>query len=200
MINTVIFDIGMVLVYFRWKELWKEDFGFSDEEYEIVADATIRNPWWDEFDKGQMRNEELIEKFVEAAPQYKKEFETIFEHATEFIEPYEYAYSWIREMKALGKRVYILSNWSEPCFLANIDEKLGFVKEADGAVISYQEGVIKPSQEIYQLICERYEIDPKKAVFIDDNADNIAGADAFGLNTIHFKTYEQAKAELEKML
>lgn len=199
MINTVIFDIGMVLVYFRWKELWA-DLGFEGEKYDIIKNATIDNPWWDEFDKGQMATEELVEKFVERAPQYKKEFEKIFDYCEDFIEPYDYATSWIRELKTQGYKVYVLSNWSEPCYQANKDGKLQFVKEADGAVFSYQEGVIKPAKEIYQLLCDRYEIDPKKAVFLDDNAANIEGAKAFGLNTIHFKTYAQAKEELNKYL
>ena len=66
--------------------------------------------------------------------------------------------------------------------------------------MSFREGVIKPSREIYELICSRYEINPSKAVFLDDNAANVQGARDFGLHAIHFKTYEQAKEELNKYL
>ena len=60
MINTVIFDIGMVLVYFRWRELFA-DLGFEGEKFEKIAKATVHNPWWNEFDKGKMTVEEIVD-------------------------------------------------------------------------------------------------------------------------------------------
>lgn len=199
MIRTVIFDIGMVLVYFRWKELYAQ-LGFTGEKFERIAKATVQNPWWNEFDKGLMTTEEIIERFVESAPEYKKEIAEIYEHMDEIVTLYDYAVPWIRELKEKGYRIYILSNWSKPAYEANLETNLCFLKEVDGAVMSFMEGVIKPDRKIYELICNRYEIDPKEAVFLDDNADNIEGARAFGLNAIHFQTYEQARAELNNIL
>lgn len=199
MINTVIFDIGMVLVYFRWREMYA-DLGFEGERFEKIANATVHNPWWNEFDKGLMTTEEVIERFAESAPEYKKEIAEIYEHMDEIVELYDYAIPWIRDLKAKGYKVYILSNWSKPAYDANLDTNLKFLSEVDGALMSFREGIIKPDRQIYKLICSRFDIDPKKAVFLDDNAANVQGARDFGLNAIHFKTYEQAKAELEEML
>lgn len=199
MIRTVIFDIGMVLVYFRWKELYA-DLGFSGEKFEKIADATVRNPWWSEFDKGLMTTEEIIERFSESAPEYKKEIEEIFDHMDALVSLYEYAIPWIRELKEAGYGVYVLSNWPRPAYEANLETNLRFLKDVDGAIMSFREGIIKPDPKIYQLICERFDIDPKTAVFLDDNVANIEGAKAFGLHAIHFQTYEQAKSELNNML
>ena len=199
MIRTVIFDIGMVLVYFRWRELYAQ-LGFTGEKFDKIAKATVQNPWWNEFDKGLMTTEEVIERFSESALEYKKEIAEIYEHMDEIVSLYDYAIPWIRELKEKGYRIYILSNWSKPAYEANLGTHLRFLKEVDGAVMSFQEGVIKPDQKIYELICNRYKIDPKEAVFLDDNAANIEGARAFGLNAIHFETYEQAKEELNKYL
>ena len=199
MIRTVIFDIGMVLVYFRWRELYAQ-LGFEGEKFEKIAQATVHNPWWNEFDKGGMTIEEIVDKYAESAPEYKKEITEIYEHMDEIVTLYDYAVPWIRELKEKGYRIYILSNWSKPAYEANLETNLCFLKEVDGAVMSFMEGVIKPDPQIYELICNRYEIDPKEAVFLDDNADNIEGARAFGLNAIHFQTYEQARAELNNIL
>ena len=76
MIDTVIFDIGMVLVYFRWKELYA-DLGFEGEKFDIIANATVHNPWWNEFDKGLMTVEEVVEKYAMQAPQYRQEIAKI---------------------------------------------------------------------------------------------------------------------------
>lgn len=199
MINTVIFDIGMVLVYFRWKELFA-DLGFEGSKFEKIADATVHNPWWNEFDRGNMTVEEIVEKFSEKAPEYKEEIAKIYEHTGEFIEVYDYTVPWIRELKARGCKVYVLSNWSEPVYEGNKNTHLKFLEEIDGGILSYREKLIKPEREIYELLCTRYEIDPAKAVFLDDNEANVLGARAFGLNAIHFKAYDRAKEELNQYL
>lgn len=199
MINTIIFDIGMVLVYFRWRELFA-DLGFEGEKFNKIANATVHNPWWNEFDKGEMTVEEIIDKYAESAPEYKEDIASIYDHKEEFVELYDYAIPWIRELKERGYKVYVLSNWSEPVYEANKETHLRFMKELDGEIMSYREKMIKPNREIYQLLCSRYHIDPKEAVFLDDNEANIEGAKEFGLHAIHFKSYEQAKEELEQYL
>ena len=199
MINTVIFDIGMVLVYFRWRELFT-DLGFKGEKFDKIAQATVHNPWWNEFDKGRMSLEEVVEKYVAAAPEYREDITKIYDYSDKFVELYDYAIPWIRELKERGYKVYILSNWSEPAYEANKDTHLRFLQEVDGAVMSYREGMIKPASEIYQLICDRYQINPGEAVFLDDNKANIDAARNYGLHAIHFQNYEQGKEELEDFL
>lgn len=199
MINTVIFDIGMVLVYFRWKELFA-DLGFEGEKFEKIAQATVRNPWWNEFDKGGITVEEIVDKYAESAPEYKDDIAKIYDHKDEFVVLYEYTIPWIRELKEKGYKVYILSNWSEPAYEANKDTHLRFLKEVDGEIMSYREGMIKPDREIYELLCNSFNINPATAVFLDDNSTNVKAAQEFGLHAIHFKNYEQAKKELEVYL
>lgn len=199
MISTVIFDIGMVLVYFRWKELFA-DLGFEGEKFEKIAKATVHNPWWNEFDKGLLSVEEIVDKYVQAAPEYKDDIAKIYEYSDKFIEMYEYTPGWIRELKERGCKVYVLSNWSRPAYEANKDNHMSFLKEMDGGILSFREGIIKPDRAIYQLLCDRYKVNPGEAVFLDDNAANIEAAREFGLNAILFKNYEQAKEELENYL
>lgn len=199
MINTVIFDIGMVLVYFRWKELYKS-LGFEGEKFECIAKATVYNPWWNEFDKGLMSVEEVVEQYALGAPEYREDIAGIYEHSHEFIEVYEYTVPWIRQLKERGYKVYVLSNWSKPAYEANKDTHLSFLREMDGGILSFREGVIKPNREIYQLLCDRYQIEPLEAIFLDDNEANIEAAKEFGLHAIHFKNYEQARGELEQYL
>ena len=199
MIDTVVFDIGMVLVYFRWRELYK-DLGFEGEMFETIAKATVHNPWWNEFDKGLMSVEEVEEKYIQSAPQYEEEIKKIYQHTDKFVTMYEYTVPWIRELKKRGFKVYVLSNWSEIAYEANKNTHLHFLKEVDGGILSYREGMIKPDREIYQLLCNRYQITPGNAVFLDDNKANVDAAIAFGMKAIHFKTYEQAKKELELLL
>ena len=199
MINTVVFDIGMVLVYFRWRELFA-DLGFEGDKFQKIAEATVHNPWWNTFDKGGMSVEESIDKYAQSAPEYREEIAKIYDHKDEFVVLYDYSIPWIHELKERGYKVYILSNWSEPVYEANKDTHLRFLKDVDGEIMSYREGMIKPDREIYQLLCDSFGINPAEAVFLDDNAANVKAAEEFGLHAIHFKNYEQAKEELERYL
>ena len=45
----------------------------------------------------------------------------------------------------------------------------------------------KPERGIYELTCARMGITPTEAVFVDDNADNVAAARAYGMEAVHFQ-------------
>jgi len=199
MIHSVIFDIGMVLVNFCWQDMLKE-LGFEGETFEKVADATMRNPLWQDFDRGTWPTDELIRRFVSNAPEYKNEIETVFQNMDKIVTLYDYSMDWIRQLKADGYRVYILSNIPELVHLDNLDDKLRFLKEVDGAVLSYQEKLLKPERRIYEVLCERYGITPEQAVFFDDKLENVEAAREFGLNAIQFHDYEQGITEFKQYL
>ena len=199
MINTIIFDIGMVLVDFCWKKMFY-DFGLEGDAFEEVANATVRNQAWNEFDKGLISVEEIIDVFSEKAPEYRSYIAKIFENPRKMIAQFDYAKEWMKELKERGYKVYILSNWSEPTYHACLNNELDFLPLVDGAVFSFQEHVIKPDKKIFEIICERYAINPVEAVFLDDNEANVISSREFGLHTIHFRNYQQGRAELEELL
>jgi epoxide hydrolase-like predicted phosphatase len=90
----------------------------------------------------------------------------------------------MRELKGRGLRIGLLTN--------NVKEfgehwRATFpIELCDDIVDSSHVGMRKPEREIYALTCERLAIAPHEAVFIDDNADNIAAARAYGMEAVHF--------------
>ena len=199
MINTIIFAIGNVLAAFCWEKMF-QSFGLEGDDFEKMADATVRTQEWHEFDKGILSTEEIIDIFAEKAPEYRAYIEKIYEDTTKMIEQYDYAVSWIKELKQRGYKIYILSNWSKPAYNDCLESELNFLPLVDGAVFSFQEHVIKPDKKIFEILCQRYDINPNEAVFLDDSEANVISSREFGLHTIHFKSYEQGKAELEDLL
>ena len=114
------------------------------------------------------------------------------------IKRYEYAIPWIRELKSKGYRVLYLSNFSEKAE-TDCAHALDFIPYMDGGILSYQEKIIKPMPEIYQLLIDRYSLVPEECVFMDDTPANLTGAEKFGIHTIHFQDREQAIEELRKL-
>ena len=165
---------------------------------ERIAKATVRHPAWNEFDRGDMRLEEIVQAFIESDPEIEQDIRKTLEDVSTMIKRYEYAIPWIRELKSKGYRVLYLSNFSEKAE-TDCAHALDFIPYMDGGILSYQEKIIKPMPEIYQLLIDRYSLVPEECVFMDDTPANLTGAEKFGIHTIHFQDREQAIEELRKL-
>lgn len=194
-IHTVILDIGNVLLDFDYIRCFRSL--FDEETAQTIANISIRkSEVWAEMDRGVLSYEEAIALIVQGAPHLEKEIRFGIKELYERIDSYPYAVDWIKDLKEKGYRVYILSNYGEKPF-ADSMARMPFLQYVDGRLISYEAREIKPNAAIYQMLCDKFDIEPEKAVFIDDSAINIAGAKAFGLNTILFTGYEDAVEKLK---
>jgi epoxide hydrolase-like predicted phosphatase len=103
----------------------------------------------------------------------------------------------IRSLKPRYKIGIISNAWSElPKVLEEWEIRDGF----DVIVGSGDEGVMKPDPLIYQIALERLDVKPQEAIFVDDFVENIQGAQALGINAIHFRNREQAIQEVNTLL
>lgn len=69
----------------------------------------------------------------------------------------------------------------------------------DAVVDSSEVGLRKPDPAIYRLTCERLEVEPARAAFVDDIASNVEAARAVGLVAIHFTTTDDAIERLRPL-
>lgn len=197
MIKNVIFDIGNVLTDFRWRE-FLEDKGFDEKMIGRIADATVLNPVWCEYDRGVWTDEQLLEAFIKKDPAIEKEIHMAFDDFTGMVTPREYAISWLQSLKAGGYRVLYLSNFSRKAEVECADA-LRFMPYMDGGILSYRDKLIKPNPAIYELILSRYGLAAEESVFIDDTPVNVEAAEKAGIHGIHFQTKEQVDEELRAL-
>lgn len=198
MIRNVVFDIGNVLAGFIWEEFYRS-FGYPEEIFEKLADATVRSSFWNEMDRGGLSDEELIEGFIKNDPSIEKEIREVFKNVNGMIQRYDYAVPWIKELKKKGFHVYVISNFAHKAHMDCI-KALDFLEEIDGGILSYQVKLIKPAPEIYRLLCSKYDLKAEECVFIDDLPKNVEAAQKEGMQGIVFQDLEQAKEELEVLL
>jgi len=201
MIHNIVFDIGNVLASFRWKDLFA-DLGFTGEKFDRIAAATVLHPtMWNEFDRSLMSDEEIITKCIERAPEFEQEIRMLFSKTELLVEEYTYSYNWIKGLKEQGYRVYLLSNYGKTSFEAARDHgRLSFLPLVDGGVISYEVQIVKPEPGIYEALLNKYALKAEECVFLDDRADNIEAAKAFGFHGIVVEGQEQAAKLLEILL
>ena len=198
MINTVIFDIGRVLVEWDWYGYLRQ-FGFSEEKTKQLAQAIFKNESWKETDRGVWSDEKIIQSFIKEVPEYEEEVRAIWDDMGRCILKCEYTDAWIAELKQRGYQVYYLSNYGK-----TLREKskgaLNFTEHCNGGIFSYEIQKIKPDYAIYKALVDKYSLVPNQCVFLDDTLENVEAARQCQFHAVHFVTYEQAKQELEEKL
>jgi putative hydrolase of the HAD superfamily len=89
------------------------------------------------------------------------------------------------EFRGSGGRTALLSN-SGPEVMARVRADHPLEARFDAVVISCEVGLSKPDPRIYRLCLERIGLPAPETLFVDDRADNIAGAAGIGLRTLLF--------------
>lgn len=197
MIKIIVFDIGNVLAPFAWEDCLREH-GFSDEMVVRIGKATVNHPLWKEMDRRATLDEELIEGFIANDTEiatYIREFLLFSETA---VKEFDYSAGLISRLKENGYKVYLLSNYGGRNY-QYAKENFSFIRLADGAVISYEVGSVKPEPEIFEALIRKYNLEPQEAVFLDDLETNIKAAAAHGFHTILFKNLNQALEDLRNL-
>ncbi len=196
-INTIVFDIGNVLVNFRWKE-YLIDCGYEEEKIQKISNATVNNRLWKEWDRGAEEAESLIEQCCKQEPEVEAEIRKLFDEFQQLVVEYDYSVELIKSLKQNGYKVYLLSNYSKRNFEAGRGY-YNFINHVDGGVISYEVHSVKPEAAIYEELINKYGINPEEAIFLDDLEENLKGARVFGFHTILVKSYEQMIGDMKSL-
>lgn len=90
----------------------------------------------------------------------------------------------VEELHDAGTRVALLSNAGSDFGDPYRRSPMGSLFET--VVVSAEEHVLKPDASIYRTTCDRLGITPEQMVFVDNRAENAAGADAIGAVGHHY--------------
>ncbi len=196
-IRAIIFDVGNVLVAYDW-ENYLDSFHFPHEVRQAVASAVFLSPVWDELDRSLLPDSQYLERFIQNAPQYSQEIQQVYENCENCIHPYDYAVPLVQTCRDRGCSAYILSNYSRYLF-HKTEHLMPFRNYMDGELFSFQVGQIKPEAHIYHSLLEKYSIDPRHALFLDDRQVNLDTASQIGIHTLLFTSYEKALKDMKAM-
>ena len=197
-INTIIFDLGNVLI--DWNPKYVFDKMFDDEEKKKYFFENICTMEWNETQDAGRSIKEATEELVALHPDWKEYIEAYYDQWTDMLGgPIHDTVEIFRQLKESGKfKLYALTNWSAELFPYAL-ELYEFLHWFDGRVVSGEEKIRKPSPEFYHVLLDRFNVLPEEALFIDDNFRNIQAAEKIGIHTIHFISPQQLKEELENL-
>jgi 2-haloacid dehalogenase len=194
-IRAVIFDVGKVLYDWSPRFLYERLID-DDRALEAFLRDVVTAEWHFQHDAGRP----FAETSAELIARFPKHEALISVWGPTFInsigEPIAGMHALVEELDAAGVPLFAITNFSGefwPPFRAR--EAALFDRFRD-VVVSGDEKLVKPDAAIYRLALERFGLEPHEAVFIDDNRDNVAGAEAVGMAAIHFTDAGALRREL----
>jgi HAD superfamily hydrolase (TIGR01509 family) len=193
--KNVVFDLGRVV--------FAQDPAKSTAEFKQFFSYVSLTPmpqFWTDYDMGVLSFDQVAEELAAyrgVEPKFAREMITIAIGKQETIRPTE---KLIDELKAAGYKLYVLSNMSRE--FIDFLRKQKVYENFDGDVVSCEVGIVKPMPEIYDLLLERFDLDPAETIFIDDRKENVDAAAAKGIATFHFdrNDYEGSCERLREIL
>ncbi len=192
--RSVIFDVGRVLFDWDLRYLFARLIADKDELEWFVTNV-VTPQWHFQHDAGRPLAEmlpELKARFPDHAP-------LIDVYATRFNEtipgPMPGSLELVERLDAAGVPLFAITNFGHEFWEAFRPTQPVFDRFRD-IVVSGTEKLMKPDPAIYRLAIERFGIDPAGALFIDDVAKNIEGAESVGIAGHRFVDAATLEADL----
>ncbi len=199
MIKNLIFDVGEVLLEYRWHDLLK-DYGLSDSEAERIGGELFHEPIWaDGLDSGLLTIESAIEKYRILYPDDIDVISRFLHNGDKMAIARPEIWKKLALLKKKGYGIYILSNYSKELFELHTKDA-DFLDIIDGGIVSYQVHLLKPDVRIYKALIEKYNLSAEECMFFDDKQQNVLGAIRVGMEAVRVTSRQQLNEILDDLL
>lgn len=196
-IRNVIMDLGGVMLE------WNPDHVLTPFEPQPEPRRRLRTmifgPDWRKFDRGQLSELELTDRMEQTCGLPRSRVLEIIAAVRDSLHEKTETVQIVRGLHQRGFDIYCLSNMPSPIF-AHLRRRHTFWDLFRGIVISGEIQLMKPEPEIYVHLLERFGLNARESVFIDDLQPNIEAARAAGLHAIRFQDAQQCQRELDLLL
>ena len=200
MIKNVVFDFGQVMVRFEPSYMVGRYVDDKDDAA-LLEEVVFDRLYWDKLDSADISDDEVISACRQRLP------ERLWQVAERIYFDWIFNLPEIDGMRELvryikrqyGVRVLLLSNIST--YFAEHADEIDVLREFEACVFSAVIGKVKPSADIFEYVCQKYGMLAEETVFVDDNPNNIKGAQSVGITGYLFDgNADKLKAYLDGVL
>jgi 2-haloacid dehalogenase len=198
-IRNVIFDLGGVLIDWNPEYVYLDVFDGDKKKMQWFFDEICTFDWNEKQDAGYPLAKALTDR-IKFFPEYEEWIRIYYDRWEEMLGgPITGTVTILKKLVSNPNyKILALTNWSAETFPVAL-KRFDFLHWFEGIVVSGTEKTRKPFLDIYQITLDRYQLNPKKSLFIDDNKRNIEAAEELGIQTIHFQNPIQLKTAIEYM-
>ncbi|HEX2525246.1 MAG TPA: HAD-IA family hydrolase [Geminicoccus sp.] len=199
-VETVVFDLGGVLIDWNPRYLYRTMFDDPAVMEHFLTEVATGH-WNEKFDAGRTMDEGIAE-LLAVHPHLEVPLKAWKDRWIEMIKgPIPGTVTILEELAANGTHLVALTNWSIETFpLVHKDEAgYPFFRHFDNVYVSGELKLIKPDPRIFAHVEQDLGKSGDRLLFIDDNAANIAAAEARGWRAHRFTDADSLRACLEKL-
>lgn len=189
--EAVVFDLGNVLV--RWDPYLPYEGRMSRDDVDVYfadVDFPAFNHRQDAGRPWAHARAEVLARF----PHHIDAFDFYLDHFADALPgPVPGSEDVVRDLRARGSRVLGLTNWSAETF-QHAEPAAPAIGLLDGVLVSGTVGLAKPDPQIFNLLAQRFGLDPPRTVFTDDSPANVEAAAAAGYDAVLFTDAQALRA------
>lgn len=197
--KNLVFDMGNVLNEWNSEKILQ---AITDDRklHNLLRKEFFETGLWVQTDEGVKTREEMIEIVTtKIGEEYRNELTQLSRYWYKYVDVYTEVQDRIIELSKNGYNIYILSNTACTFYDLVKEGYLPVTSIAKGIVLSCEERVLKPNEKIYNILLERYNLDPHETIFFDDLPENIWGAARCGINGFVVENESELLTYLDKL-
>jgi putative hydrolase of the HAD superfamily len=196
-IKNIVFDIGNVIV--RWDPIRISTRTFGAERSTPEFVGSIFGPeTWLPLNRGELTATQAKEAYQDRLGLSAAEADKLFYNINDSLDLLTDTIALMERLQRAGFRIFALSD--------NVHEIVHYLKQRydfwrffEGAVISAEIGLLKPSPAIFLHLLETHALRAEECVFLDDVLANVEGARAVGMQALQFSHARRAEQELKSL-
>lgn len=193
MVHNMVFDMGRVMLQFDPPFI--SGHFVPPEDAEEFAKKVFGSACWDSLDRGTITLSQAREIMRRTLPErLLPNLDKALAEWFQYIPPVEGMDALIQELKAAGYGIYLLTNANFQ--FHQYQDTVPAWNCFDGLLVSSDYKLLKPEPAIYQALTDKYRLEPSECLFIDDRPENIAGAQAMGMEGVVFTSSVNLRREL----
>lgn len=185
--KNIVFDVGGVLLQKGTRQYLQEHMAYK-EDLEIVNAEVFNSVENMQLDRGSIDKETAFARLIARIPERSRgEARALYEGYLGDRKTVSGMVELVERLKKEGYKLYVLSNFNTDFQTVIERNKFGFFKLFDGIFVSCFYGAVKPEREIYKAFLEKYGLEAKDCLFIDDKYENVEGAVFAGMDGFVFR-------------
>ena len=193
-IDTVVWDLGAVVIDWDPRHLYRRLLP-DEASVEAFLGEVCTPVWHHRHDEGRP----IAEGVAELAAMHPDRAELIQAYLDRWDDMFageiEGSVELIDALDAVAVPQYGLTNWPAEMFPRAL-ARFPALRALRGVVVSGEEGVAKPSPEVFRRLLERFGLEASSCLFVDDSPRNVEAAAALGFAVERFTTPAGFRARL----
>lgn len=199
MIKAIIFDIGNVLFRIDYPAViakWSELTGLSEQH---IAESFKYADEHKAFERGQISEADFA-AFVGRSIGYELTLDQFKEGWNALLKEIWPGLPELMSQLAEHYQIVCLSNTNKTHVDAFKRDYTEVLIRLQKTFFSHEIGAIKPQKEAFDVVLDYLNVKAEEAIFFDDLKENVAGAEALGINGFWVSSYEPMRQKLLELL